>query len=68
MALDALIGNNDRHLGNILLQALERPDDGNMFSLRFIDHAAYTPNADPCRACGLCVVACPEDSITLALA
>ena len=27
---------------------------------------AYTPNADSCRACGLCVVACPEDAIVLA--
>jgi 4Fe-4S ferredoxin len=26
---------------------------------------AYTPNADDCRACGLCVVACPEDAIQL---
>ncbi len=26
---------------------------------------AYTPHADGCRACGLCVVACPEDAITL---
>jgi len=26
---------------------------------------AYTPNADQCRACGLCVVACPESAITL---
>jgi NAD-dependent dihydropyrimidine dehydrogenase PreA subunit len=26
---------------------------------------AHTPNADACRACGLCVVACPEDAITL---
>lgn len=26
---------------------------------------AYTPNADACRACGLCVVACPERAITL---
>ncbi len=26
---------------------------------------AYTPNADSCKACGLCVVACPEDAITL---
>ena len=27
---------------------------------------AYTPNADACRACGLCVSACPEKAITLA--
>lgn len=27
---------------------------------------AYTPNADACRACGLCVEACPERAITLA--
>jgi NAD-dependent dihydropyrimidine dehydrogenase PreA subunit len=26
---------------------------------------AYTPNADACRACGLCVVSCPKDAITL---
>ncbi|MFO0642600.1 MAG: 4Fe-4S binding protein [Polyangiaceae bacterium] len=26
---------------------------------------AYTPNAAACRACGLCVVACPEKAITL---
>ncbi|MFJ2987196.1 4Fe-4S binding protein [Collimonas sp. NPDC087041] len=26
---------------------------------------AYTPNADACRACGLCVSACPEHAITL---
>jgi 4Fe-4S ferredoxin len=27
---------------------------------------AYTPNAQACRACGLCVSACPEHAITLA--
>lgn len=27
---------------------------------------AYTPNADACRACGLCVTACPQHAITLA--
>lgn len=26
---------------------------------------AYTPKADACRACGLCVVACPENAISL---
>lgn len=26
---------------------------------------AYTPNGDQCRACGLCVKACPEDAIKL---
>jgi 4Fe-4S ferredoxin len=26
---------------------------------------AYTPGADACRACGLCVVACPEEAIVL---
>jgi 4Fe-4S ferredoxin len=27
---------------------------------------AYTPNADACRSCGLCMAACPERAITLA--
>jgi NAD-dependent dihydropyrimidine dehydrogenase PreA subunit len=27
---------------------------------------AYAPRADACKACGLCVVACPEKAITLA--
>jgi ferredoxin len=26
---------------------------------------AYTPNAEACRSCGLCVTACPEQAITL---
>ncbi len=26
---------------------------------------AYAPHADDCRACGLCVVACPEQAIVL---
>jgi NAD-dependent dihydropyrimidine dehydrogenase PreA subunit len=36
--------------------------------LRSVMHGrktAYTPAADACRACGLCVVACPEKAITL---
>jgi len=28
---------------------------------------AYAKSADQCRACGLCVVACPEHAITLTL-
>jgi NAD-dependent dihydropyrimidine dehydrogenase PreA subunit len=26
---------------------------------------AFTPRADACHACGLCVVACPEKAIAL---
>ena len=36
--------------------------------LRSIAHGrktAYTPRADVCHACGLCVTACPERAITL---
>ncbi len=41
---------------------------GRMSRLKVRAHSmltAYTPNADDCRACGLCVVACPEDAIVL---
>jgi 4Fe-4S ferredoxin len=38
----------------------------NRFKLRMHGmQVAYTPNADACRACGLCVSACPEKAITL---
>jgi 4Fe-4S ferredoxin len=26
---------------------------------------AFTPNADACHACGLCIASCPEHAITL---
>jgi NAD-dependent dihydropyrimidine dehydrogenase PreA subunit len=26
---------------------------------------SYTPRASACQACGMCVVACPEEAITL---
>lgn len=39
----------------------------NRFKLRLHGmQVAYTPRADACRACGLCVSACPEHAITLA--
>jgi NAD-dependent dihydropyrimidine dehydrogenase PreA subunit len=41
---------------------------GALGKLKSIAHrrlTAYTPNVDQCRACGLCVVACPESAITL---
>ena len=34
-------------------------------SLAHKRQTAYTPRAADCRACGLCVVACPEKAITL---
>lgn len=41
---------------------------GRMARLKVRAHgmlSAYTPGADECRACGLCVVACPERAIVL---
>ena len=38
---------------------------GKLKSLVHGRKTAYTPRADACRACGLCVVACPEDAIRL---
>ncbi|WGS52140.1 ferredoxin family protein [Paraburkholderia sp. D15] len=41
----------------------------NRFKLRVHGmKVAYTPNADACRSCGLCVTACPEHAIKLARA
>src|ERR1700733_66679 len=38
----------------------------NKFKLRVHGmQVAYTPHADACRSCGLCVSACPERAITL---
>jgi NAD-dependent dihydropyrimidine dehydrogenase PreA subunit len=38
---------------------------GKLKSLAHGKKTAYTPKADQCQACGLCVVACPEDAIEL---
>jgi NAD-dependent dihydropyrimidine dehydrogenase PreA subunit len=38
---------------------------GKLKSLAHRRQSAYTPHADHCRACGLCVVTCPESAITL---
>jgi NAD-dependent dihydropyrimidine dehydrogenase PreA subunit len=38
---------------------------GKLKSLAHGKRTAYTPQADACQACGLCVVACPEEAITL---
>jgi NAD-dependent dihydropyrimidine dehydrogenase PreA subunit len=49
-------------------------DDADFATLNFLQklksrahgkQTAYTPKADQCRACGLCVEACPEKAITL---
>lgn len=53
---------------------VRRIDDADFAGLGFFQRlkvrvhgmqTAYTPNADACKACGLCVVACPEKAITL---
>lgn len=50
-------------------------DDGDFAALSFLGKlksrvhgkvTAYTPKAPDCRACGLCVSACPEKAIKLA--
>jgi len=53
---------------------VRRIDDADFAKLSFLGRlksrahqrqTAYLPKADECRACGLCVVACPENAITL---
>ncbi len=53
---------------------VRRIDDADFDALSFLGRlksrahgrlTAYTPRADACHACGLCVVACPETAITL---
>ncbi len=39
---------------------------GRLKAKRHERRTSRTPRAAECRACGLCVVACPEDAITLA--
>ncbi len=38
---------------------------GRLKSVAHRRQTAYTPRADACQACGLCVVACPERAIKL---
>lgn len=53
---------------------VRRIDDPDLARLNFFQRfklrvhgyqVAYTPHADACRACGLCVTACPEGAIIL---
>ena len=53
---------------------VRRMDDADFQELTFFEKlksrahgrkTSYTPNAGACRACGLCVVACPEHAIAL---
>lgn len=53
---------------------VRRIDDADFAALSFIGRlksrahgrqTAYTPKADECHACGMCVVACPEKAISL---
>jgi NAD-dependent dihydropyrimidine dehydrogenase PreA subunit len=41
---------------------------GRLKSLAHRRQSAYTPRADACQACGLCVAACPEKAIRLTAA
>jgi 4Fe-4S ferredoxin len=56
---------------------VRRIEDGDYHQLGFLQRfkqrvhgmrVAYTPNIEACRACGLCVAACPERAITLSRA
>ncbi|MCB9565313.1 MAG: ferredoxin family protein [Kofleriaceae bacterium] len=38
---------------------------GKLKALAHRRRTAYTPRADACQACGMCVVACPEQAIRL---